>query len=228
MASITPKSSIRDFQAFIDSLYGRSNKRHFSIDEMLININRFAGRGLKGIRKRDFHKTVTNLTIAMSWATSLMNQLDIDIEDQVWKRFPYLCLYCGNSPCLCKVKKSRKRIDKSTPARLRPKTIREFQEMFNKIYPADSRTLEHAGIHLAEEVGELSEAVMAFRSRHRDQDFERIKSEAADSFSCFMGVFNSLAFDYQEYLIKGHKEGCYSCKSLPCECTYQFVMGFKS
>ncbi|MEA2701940.1 MAG: hypothetical protein QOE22_649 [Candidatus Parcubacteria bacterium] len=195
---------------------------------MLININRFTGRGLKGIRKGDAGKTVKNLTIALNWTCSLANQLDIDLEKQVWERFPYLCLYCGSCPCACRLRKAKKRMTKKTFAHSQPRTLRGLQDMFGDIYPPASRTLEHAGIHLAEEVGELSEAVMGFRGRHTQKDFENIKVEAADVFSCFMGIFNSLKFDYHEYLISAHANGCYSCRHLPCTCEYRFVMSFKS
>jgi NTP pyrophosphatase (non-canonical NTP hydrolase) len=221
-------SSLRDYQRFVDQVYGPSNERHFSVDEMLTNISRFAMRGLKGIRKNDPEKIKLNITIALSWFTSLMNQLDIDLEDSVWHRFPYLCSYCGECPCACKKKKIQKRVKIKIDSSLKPKTIHDLQAMFDNIYPAGGRTLEHAGIHLAEEIGELSEAVLKFRGHHSDTDMAQVVLEASDLFSCFMGVFNSLDFDYSKYLASQFSDGCHVCKKTPCVCEYDAVVNFKS
>lgn len=227
-ASMKETSSLRDYQAFVAAVYGQSNERHFNTDEMLTNITRFSMRGLKGIRKGDDSKTQTNMTIAMSWFMSLMNQLGVDLEDAVWQRFPYLCSYCGECPCACKRKKVHKRSKIKVDQNLRPKTIRQLQTMFDGIYPASERTLEHAGIHLAEETGELSEAVLRFRGHHRDEDMEQVVLEASDLFSCFMGIFNSLGYDYSEELAAQFSDGCHVCKKTPCVCEYDAVVNFKS
>jgi NTP pyrophosphatase (non-canonical NTP hydrolase) len=228
MASIKPNSSLRDYQLFVDKVYGPNNQRHFTVDEMLTNINRFVMRGLKGIRKGDNEKVKHNLIIAMSWTASLMNQFNIDLEEYAWHRFPYVCSYCGSRPCVCRAKKVKVRKKIRINAKLRPTTIRGFQEMLGKIYPPDTRSLEHAGIHLAEEVGELSEAVMTFRGHHTAQAFKHVTMEAADVFSCFMGVFNSLGFDYEKHLVQTFKNGCHACKKTPCACEYNYVVGYKS
>jgi len=228
MASIKPTSSLKDYQQFAQAVYGPSNQRDFTIDEMLTNISRFSMRGLKGIRKGDTEKIKTNIVIAISWFISLMNQLHIDIEESVWHRFPYLCSYCGECPCACKTKKVQKRVKISINDVLRPKTVSEFQKMFNDIYPAKNRTLEDAGIHLAEEVGELSEAVLKFRGHHAALDFDNVVLEASDLFSCFMGVLNSAGIEYHKILVEFYSDGCHVCKGTPCTCKYDFVINFKS
>jgi NTP pyrophosphatase (non-canonical NTP hydrolase) len=228
MASLKRHPTLGEYQTFIYRVYGPANQKHFTADEMLTNINRFTTRGLKGIRKEDRKKTETNLMIAASWMLSLMNQFGIDLDERVWKRFPYHCSYCGKRPCACKINKVKKRIRIQPNSRLRPKTLGEIQAMFGAIYPPSSRTLEHAGIHLAEEMGELSEAVLRFRGSHAEPDFERVKTEAADAFSCFMGVFNSLDFDYEEHVGEFFRNGCHACKSIPCVCDHDVVINFRS
>ncbi|MDB5195506.1 MAG: hypothetical protein JWO84_690 [Parcubacteria group bacterium] len=228
MAALKPYSSLTDYQRFANEVYGASNRRHFTVDEMLTNIVRFAMRGLKGIRKGDSEKVRTNMTIALSWTMSLLNQLDLTIEQHVWERFPYVCSYCGSCPCACKAKKVKKRVIVKVNPRLRPRTLHDLQVMFNEIYPASTRTLEHAGIHLAEEVGEFSEAVMAFRGNHTESEFDNVILEASDLFSCFMGVFNSLEVDYEKTLVASFKNGCHACKHTPCICEYNYVVNFKS
>ena len=228
MNALSSKSSLKDYQHFIDEVYGPSNHRHFTPMDMLANIERFAMRSLKGIRKHDDEKTKINVLITLGWFLSLMSLYDIAIENVLWRRFPYRCSYCGTCPCSCKEKRVQKRkILRASNAR-RPKTLVGFQQMFGAIYPASKRTLEHAGIHFAEEIGELSEAVLRFRYGHTENDFGVIELEAADIFSCSMGICNSLGIDLGAELARSFAHGCHVCRKIPCQCEYSTVMNFKS
>jgi len=169
-----------------------------------------------------------NLLLSLSWFTSIMNRLHINLEDEVWNRFPYLCSYCGTYPCLCKKEKIRKRRKVVINNKKRPKTLRQFQKMFDNIYPSAARTLEHAGVHLAEEVGEFSEAIMTFRGAHNIKDFRQVELEAADLFSCLSGVFNSLEADMADGLVKLFPKNCHICKKAPCVCSFNFISNYKS
>ncbi len=228
MASLYLTSSLKDYQQFVSDVYGFSNSRHFTVYEMLTNVERFIMRCLKGIRKSDTKKIKINLLISLSWFLSTMNQLKIDLEDSVWKRFPYACSYCGACPCMCKEKKIQKRLKFRKGLHSRPKTIQGLQKMFNDIYPAPQRTLESAGVHLAEEIGELSEAVLKFRGSHTDKDLENVVAEASDLFSCLMGVCNSIHFNVAKEFARSYTNGCHVCHKTPCVCTYQFIMDFRS
>ncbi|MFH1671606.1 MAG: MazG-like family protein [Candidatus Portnoybacteria bacterium] len=228
MAFIKKNTTIKEYQDFIKEVYGLNNDRFFNTEGMLTQIQRFTTRALKGIRKGDKGKIRLNLLISLSWYNSLLNQLRIKIEEDIWKRFPYSCSWCSNCPCSClKIHpKTRKkvRIENSK----KPKTLEAFQEMFNKIYPKEKRTLQDAGIHLAEELGEFSEAISLYRGRRLEKDFEKITIEAADLFSCFMGVFNSMGVNYVEELAKTFSKNCHVCKKAPCQCSFPEIMGFKS
>lgn len=150
--------SITDLLLINQKVYGLLNDRFFNSWEISSNQEKFMMRALKGIRKHDLKKVKLNLAIASSWYFSLMNRLHIDIEEAVWNRFPYLCSYCGHCPCVCKKIKQTKRIKITRQGENRPKTIKGYQTMFEKIYPSNTRTAEEDGIHLTEEDGELSEA----------------------------------------------------------------------
>lgn len=228
MASVKNTTTIKEFQNFIKGVYGKSNSRHFNVDDMLTNIQRFLMRGVKGIRKGNQKKTIDNLLISMSWFMSLMNHYQIDIEDSVWRRFPYLCSYCGGLPCCCKKNKVQSRQKIEIDESKKPQNLKDFQKMFATIYPSNTRTLEHAGIHLAEEIGELSEAVLAYKGKHGDLEFSNIVLEASDLYSCFNGVFNSLDVSIADELSNLFIEDCHKCKKAPCVCTYDEVINFKS
>jgi NTP pyrophosphatase (non-canonical NTP hydrolase) len=111
---------------------------------------------------------------------------------------------------------------------MQSQTFENFQRMFEKIYPSKKRTIEDAGIHLAEEMGELAEAFLAYRGKHKEADFKRIKIESADLLSCIMGVCNSLKINFAKELSKMFSENCHVCKKAPCICKFHFVMEFKS
>ena len=228
MPSLTERSTIRDYQKFVHDVYGLPNDRHFGTWDMLANVERFLMRGLKGIRKNNIEKTKMNLLISMSWFMSFLNQMHVDIEEEVWKRFPYLCSYCGSRPCACKSKRVEHRQTVAVNDTLRPKTVREFQKMFGEIYPSSGRTALHAGIHLAEEMGELSETILAYRGARDDVAFDNVLLEAADLFSCFIGVFNSLHVDFADVLAAQYANNCHECHKAPCVCSFTKIVSFKS
>ncbi len=228
MASVKLNTTIREYQNFTQEVYGVPNDRHFDAKDMLTNIQRFTMRGIKGVRKGDKEKLKLNLLIAESWFISLMSRLHIDIEEAIWKRFPYLCSYCGKCPCACKIQKVKTRKKIAPNNAKRPKTFAGFQEMFRTIYPPITRTLEHSGIHLAEEMGELSEAVLKYQSARNAEDLHNIALEAADFFSCLMGVLNSIGVSVSNELSAMFTHNCHACKKAPCECSFAYVMNFKS
>lgn len=228
MASVKQNTTIREHQDFVLRVYGVSNDRYFNTPDMLTNMQRFTMRGIKGIRKGDKAKTKLNLLIAQSWFMSLMNRFHINLQDAVWKRFPYLCSYCAHCPCVCQAQKIKSR-KKITPNKVQePKTLQDVQQMFASIYPPKGRTIEHAGIHLAEELGELSEAVWTHQGTRDKKAFAGIVSEAADFFSCLMGVFNSFDISAAKELAALFSDNCHVCNKAPCACPYAFIISFKS
>lgn len=229
MASINKNSTLSEWQDFIEKIYGFSNRRDFNTLDIAINVNRFTMRALKGIRKMDYEKTKKNLLISLSWFSSLANQMCINIEDKIRTRFPYQCSYCASCPCICKEKKIKKRIKvRSNNNKLNLKNINDFQEMFEKIYPSKSRTIEQAGIHLAEESGELLEAVMSFLGKHEKNDLIKVGEEFADFFSCSMAVMNSLKINLAKELTDNYYNNCHVCHKMPCQCSYKNVINYKS
>ena len=228
MAKFSHKESLTDFQQFIDVVYGMPNDRQFSIHDLLSNQERFTMRALKGIRKGDLAKVQVNLLIAFSWFMAVVNRLHITIEEEVWRRFPMLCSYCGRKPCACKKIKPTVRPTISRRSSLRPKTLAGIQQMFAEIYPAAGRTLADVGVHLAEEMGEVSEAVHYYLGGHTQKQFEEVKKEAADYVSCVMGIANSAQIDMAKELAESYEHNCHVCKEAPCVCSFTFIAEFKS
>jgi len=228
MASFPKNGSLADFQDFINDIYGLPDDRMFSISDLLSNVERFTMRAIKGIRKNDKRKRDENLIIAFSWFMAVGNRLHINLEESIWNRFPNVCSYCATSPCECKAtkRKTRKRI--IVKRKDKPKTLEGFQRMFARIYPPKKRTLEVAGIHLAEEIGEVSEAVHVFLGEHKPEQFHAITHELADYASCLFGVANSATLDMAKALAKNYRKNCHACHKSPCACGFSYIAKFDS
>lgn len=228
MARLSSDFSIPQFQEFILTVYDLNNDRLFSVWDLISNQERFTMRALKGIRKKDNEKLKINLLISLSFLVSLVNRLHIQLEESVWRRFPYICSYCRKAPCICTEKKQLKRRKGSGEKSQRPKKFSQYQEMFRTIYPPEKRTLSEVGVHLAEEMGELSEAIHIFLGEHKNENFAAIEDEMADYVSCFFGVANSAGINLSKELTAIYKNNCHVCHKAPCICTFSFIAKFKS
>jgi NTP pyrophosphatase (non-canonical NTP hydrolase) len=226
--SFRPKQGLRDFQSVIGEIYGLPDDRLYSIWDLLTQQQRFTMRTLKGIRKSDPKKIRTNMLIAMSWAMAVANRLHIDADDEVWKRFPGVCSYCTQRPCVCKALRPDHRKKVSRAGQARPHSLAEIQQMFDGIYPAQSRSVADAGIHLAEEMGEVSEAVHNYLGQHTAKLFEEIAVELADYISCVFGLANSQRIDVAKELAAFYADGCHVCRKAPCVCSFASVIKLKT
>ncbi|MDD5341239.1 MAG: hypothetical protein PHC97_02245 [Patescibacteria group bacterium] len=240
-----PNESITKYQKMVWDIYGISDDRLYSNRDLLSNMERFTMWALKGIRKGkigDLHISLPsekpentsesfshfystagiqfNLIVATAWFFALLNRLHINLEKELWQRFPNMCSYCKHMPCSCQTWKDKEFEKIKSDDQSRPNTMAEFQSMFRKIYPPEKRTLEHAGVHLAEELGELSEALHLFEGTHKKKYFTQLEIEAADFFSCILGVANSIDFDFADSFYKLIPEKCHVCGQGVCVCNF--------
>ncbi len=215
--------TLTDFQKFIANVYAVPDDRIYSIWDLLTQQQRFAMRALKGIRKGNQKKLVLNLLISFSWLMAIVNRLHIDVEKEVWKRFPALCSYCGKESCVCKKTKPITRARLKINNSFKPGNLAEYQKMFEKIYSRNGRTLADAGVHLAEEMGEVSEAVHNYLGQHQQKQFDNIGPEIADFVSCLFGVANSAKIDVALELSKMFQNNCHVCHGAPCVCKFSEV-----
>lgn len=225
-ASFKKTQALGEFQRTISDIYGLPDDRLFSIWDLLTQQQRFTMRALKGVRKNENEKIKTNLLIALSWLMAISTRLHIDAETEVWKRFPYICSYCGNQPCLCKSQKSLKRVKVKVDNSKRPMNLNDMQLMFDEIYPSSKRTISDAGIHLAEEMGEVSEAIHNYLGQHKAKLFNHMKLEMADYVSCVFGLANSAKINVADELANLYYDNCHVCHHAPCECSFSAVAEF--
>jgi|SRR3989344_318877 len=228
MQKISLDFTLSQFQSFINDVYGFTDDRLLSLPDLLANQNKYTMRTLKGIRKKDNKKIKHNLLISFSWCMSVAHRLHIDIEQIVWQRFPYVCLYCVGAPCVCKKIKPEKLAIIKPNNLEKPHTLQGFQGMFGKIYPAKSRKLSDAGIHMGEEMGELAESIHNYFGRHTKKRFTEVEYEIADYVSHIFGVANSIEINLVKELTKMFEKGCHDCHKFPCNCSFLDVIDYRS
>jgi len=240
-----PNESLHKFQKMVWDIYGVADDRLYSNWDLISNMERFTMWGLKGIRKgkigdiniqaknkagsdnpaESFSQTFStaglkfNLLVAAAWLFALCSRLHIDLEKQVWQRYPGCCPYCGLAPCQCAKWKNPK-IKKNKSNKSKPSTLAGLQKRMDEIYPNQNRSLEHAGVHWAEELGELSEAWHLFQGTHKKKHFIQLEKEAADYFSHFLTVANSAGFDFAQEFYKLIPGKCHVCNKKQCICNY--------
>ena len=228
MSKLRKNFTLSEFQNLISEIYGLPDDRLFSLWDLISNQERFTMRALKGIRKGEKTKLAGNLLVGTSWLMAVANRLHINVEEVVWRRFHGTCSYCKRIPCVCKKEKHLKRIIViNSKKEIKPESLADFQDMFFKIYPPNSRTLSDAGVHLAEETGELSEAVHVFLGEHKADEFSRIEDEIADYISCIFGVANSAQIDISRELFVMYRNNCHVCHKAPCVCSFSSVARYK-
>ena len=228
MSSFHKNQTLKELQDLIGEIYALPDDRLYSIWDLLTQQQRFTMRTLKGIRKGNIERVKHNLLISFSWLMAIGNRLHIDIEEDVWKRFPYMCSYCGSRTCVCKKEKPSERRKIKIDNSLKPENLKKLQEMFEIIYPSNERTLADAGVHLAEEMGEMSEAIHNFLGQHLEEQFNEIELEMSDYVSCVFGVANSAKIDVATELEKMFYKNCHVCHEAPCVCSFTSVTKLKT
>lgn len=211
--------SLAGFQGLNSEIYLVVNDRNYSPAQMVSRVHRFVTRVLKLVRKGQTDGVGYHLSMALSWSFALANRFHIDLEKETWERFPGVCPYCGYAPCCCKERAQARKEVVADPAK-RPATFREFQTMFREIYPAN--TLQESAMHLAEEAGELDEALEYFMGTHDDRLFAEVVVELVDAITNMCAVASCLNLDLAVEMEKHFSKGCSKCNEVPCGC--RFVM----
>jgi NTP pyrophosphatase (non-canonical NTP hydrolase) len=208
---------LRDFQAWNAQVYGVVNDQNYQVSDIVSRIHRYVTHVLKLVRKEKRDDADFLLAMAASWTFALANRLHIDLQDELWQRFPGKCPYCGAKPCSCKERAKKRRTLRAGRTQM-PQTLSEFQAMLRTIYP--DNTLRDSVMHLAEEAGEVDEAVDAFRRTHDRKYLEEVKLELVDVLTNLCAVGSCWDIDLADALAEHFSKGCHACGKAPCRCGY--------
>lgn len=194
--------------------------------------------GLSGLASSKTKSGVTPerfVAKAIAWWMALCGKMGVkSVEDMLWSKFPGVCPYCHknpHNPDICSEKKESdagikwdtlREIKKRGEA---PRRIKDWQLLYSSLYPA-SQTEDYGAsfARLAEELGELAEAVRIF-----DREPGYFLSEAADVFAWLMHIQNIVESKnsvrsqnrgnaLEELICSMYPDGCVDCGKKQCSC----------
>jgi pyrimidine deaminase RibD-like protein/NTP pyrophosphatase (non-canonical NTP hydrolase) len=171
---------------------------------------------------------------AVAWWLALCGKLGVrSVSDMLWDKFPSVCPYCQKEQHDSYICAERKAAHRGPPwdqlkaigkDRQRPSRLGDWQTMFARIYPVQqTEGYGSSFARLAEELGELSEAVRVFPTEPG-----YFLSEAADVFAWLMHVQNIVEFKNSRFRDMGraielsfahaYPDGCRDCGRKICAC----------
>jgi NTP pyrophosphatase (non-canonical NTP hydrolase) len=214
----------------LHAIYGPTqnySKSSFEILSHLTEVSSLMSKFL--IRRRDVNAARLFLPKMFAWGIALQRSLrpdDNNLERIVLQKFPGVCAYCMNKPCICwdKAKPT------PNPERLRQlyydnaasleRSVAAFQLMFNEIYGKTWPDVVTVFLRLVEELAELAEAVRIFHLYPKN-----FENELADFFAWWFALSHLTATmaeganPIERLLWQAYPAQCLDCNSLPCFCS---------
>lgn len=215
---IQPTASLCEFQDFNKKLYEIVDDRNYDITDLHSYLLRHVTHILKAVRKGRHENTKYHLCMALSWALAIANRFHIDVSHEMWNRFPGVCPYCTFAPCSCKHRAHERKLSAASAQTEAPASLSDYQRMFSTIYPNNST--QDSAMHLAEEVGELSEAIRIYLATHSEDWFNKSVEELVDVIANLFGIATCLGYDLGIESALYFKSGCPKCTQVPCGCGY--------
>jgi NTP pyrophosphatase (non-canonical NTP hydrolase) len=158
------------------------------------------------------------VAFAFSWTLAMGRYLEIDIEEEFFKRYPWCCPYDGGCPCECHNLSERPKgripydVLRTMHPRKKPRTLVGIQAMMKRIYPRN--TFADSVEHLGEEAFELGEAVENYDGFPFDPYFEKIVDELIDVVANLIAVANSAdsRIVLTKIMVMKFRNGCPRCE----------------
>jgi NTP pyrophosphatase (non-canonical NTP hydrolase) len=207
--------SLAEFQKMNGRIYLLVNDRCYESTEMFSRLHHHITQVLKAVRKEKYDTIEYQLCMAFSWSLALANRFHINLEEEMWERFPGHCPYCLQAPCACKDRAKNRQKTIGKPLGKRPASLFGCQRMFAKIYP---NAVINSAIHLAEEAGEVNEAIRNYMATHETEWFGKIALELVDAITHIFSVASCLKLNLAASMVGYFSKGCPGCNKLPCSC----------
>ncbi len=90
---------IKEFQNLIRRIYFARDARRGS-DKTFLWLLEEVGELTRAYRRRD-ENVGQEMADVMAWLVSMANLLEIDLEDELQKKYPRVCPLCSSIPCVC-------------------------------------------------------------------------------------------------------------------------------
>jgi pyrimidine deaminase RibD-like protein/NTP pyrophosphatase (non-canonical NTP hydrolase) len=236
LTELLVNQSIDDWYKLINQLYWNRNFQRDSSAIFTHLVEVIGSLSVLVSKKSDYGPTLHKyMAKAFAWWFALCGKVGVkSVAAMLWGKFPHVCPYCQREPhdldeCMMRKERSRgpdwaelERIGAQSIER-QPRTLAEWQRMFDSIYRG-STTEEYAKTFakLAEEVGELAEALRVFPAAPG-----YFLSEASDVFAWLMKLNNMVegklprserGLALQRTLADAYPSRCRDCNSAVCTC----------
>lgn len=232
--------SLDDWVNMFKTIYGKQNKG-VSDEILLLHLVEEVSELAEDLRKEhikprknkkgELEGVLINVPDSFAWLTTLLFKRGTSLQEIVWHKFPNVCPYCFyEKNCICisqmvyMAQEEREKTLDTTYRKNRekmPKTLYEWEKMFNRIYGNVNRiqSTPQIGFHLMEEVGEISKEL-------RVKDEAKMNDEIADAFAWLIGMILKVRYvlddpdiRFDKLLWDRYPGMCQRCKASKCECS---------
>lgn len=210
--------SIKQLMQLSADIYAVPNDRLYDLDDFFYYHQKWLLRYIDSRKKGQEEKMMKNLLASVAWYSAIVNRFHVDLEAVIRKRYPYKCPFCLELPCDCDKFANKKSKKTGRPTSRMPKTLTEWQEMVEKIYP--SSELLFKNLEILQRQDSLHQYFRLFRRQSGKRHIKDIDIASADYFVELIKIFNFLKKDLSREYQKMFKDGCYVCHRTPCECFY--------
>ena len=91
---------IREFQKMIRTIYYSRDARR-GPDKTFLWFQEEVGELTRAYRREEKDKIGGEMADVMAWLISLANLLEVDLEEELLKKYPRRCPLCSAVPCRC-------------------------------------------------------------------------------------------------------------------------------
>ncbi len=214
---LSQESSLAEFQKLNRDIYLQVNDRNYSTPDLFYFLHRHITCILKATRKNMHGELAYHLCMSLSWSFGMANRYHIDLAKKLWELFPGCCPYCSGVPCRCKEFPNHRQKLPRKASENQPIALKDWQLMFEKVYPA---TIQNSAMHLAEGAGEVAEAIRCHTAMHQEQWFLKIVEELCDLITHIFAVATCLKLDLASGMVDYFSRGCPKCREITCGCGY--------
>lgn len=233
--------TLSGWQSYLDEMYGEVNNQRDPL-ATFARVTEMATGFSRGVRENDDQLLRIFAPRFFAWLLGLASQLDVNVEEAVWRNYPGVCAYCRESQdCTCRLEGGEKEritepseISKLQEQHTKPGTLLEWVGMFDDIY---CRVNENTGKdkmlgHYMEELGELSEMIRHFKyARQNGADIflsehqarTMMEQELSDLFAWYCGLLSLTNTELDANIKRIYDPLCPVCNSKPCECDPNYV-----
>ena len=91
---------ISEFQKLIKDLYIERDRKR-GIEKTMLWLIEEVGELAEAVIKNDLNSIGEEMADVFAWLVSLANLYEIDLEEEVKRKYPGYCIKCGKKPCEC-------------------------------------------------------------------------------------------------------------------------------